>query len=417
MRHVKKSHQLIIFVVCLIAGVLCYGAIAAGEALPPDPENAALLYYQAFHYLPDIHDLPRTMALWDYDNAEPDNQLNEYLEEGSEAIRLVDDASKLSNCMWGVQYSRGCFYNIDMQYLTLLLHADMYVSVADQDYQAALKRCLIARRYSEHLGSMNTDFGYSISITTDLTALGCLQYILGVLPPDEDMLTSLQGQLLLGGSPKSPASTMRTMFEMTLQAMLNDERTMDEIRRQFQESERDDNELGCIQLPTDEELLAYARQIASEFVNSALRIIGSNHPLEKSHAEIQALIANMRKKAGNDYAVNTLVGALDFTINSLFSLAIDHVAHLNATKTAIEVYLLVAQNGQLPEVLPHNLYKDPFSGEDFEYEITEEGFILRARAKNLFSCPLRPEQGPIGPDSFECIIPEYKFRIMAPILQ
>jgi hypothetical protein len=37
----------------------------------------------------------------------------------------------------------------------------------------------------------------------------------------------------------------------------------------------------------------------------------------------------------------------------------------------------------LPESLPAGLPKDLFSGEDFEYEKTKDGFVLRSRRKDL----------------------------------
>lgn len=39
-----------------------------------------------------------------------------------------------------------------------------------------------------------------------------------------------------------------------------------------------------------------------------------------------------------------------------------------------------ARTGQLPQTLPTDLLKDPYSDEDFEYQVTERGFILRCHA-------------------------------------
>ena len=36
-----------------------------------------------------------------------------------------------------------------------------------------------------------------------------------------------------------------------------------------------------------------------------------------------------------------------------------------------------AETGALPEALPDHMPKDPFSGRDFEYEVTADGFLLR----------------------------------------
>jgi hypothetical protein len=64
-----------------------------------------------------------------------------------------------------------------------------------------------------------------------------------------------------------------------------------------------------------------------------------------------------------------------------FESNIRYRAIFNALKAAIEIYLIKAQTGQLPEQLPDGLPKDPYSGRDFEYEITKDGFLLRCRMK------------------------------------
>jgi len=38
----------------------------------------------------------------------------------------------------------------------------------------------------------------------------------------------------------------------------------------------------------------------------------------------------------------------------------------------------------LPEKLPVYLPKDPYTGKDFEYEITNEGFVLHCKGEDLY---------------------------------
>jgi hypothetical protein len=49
----------------------------------------------------------------------------------------------------------------------------------------------------------------------------------------------------------------------------------------------------------------------------------------------------------------------------------------------IELLLAQAQTGTLPERLPANMLKDPFSGQDYAYEKTSTGFVLRCQGKDL----------------------------------
>jgi len=64
-------------------------------------------------------------------------------------------------------------------------------------------------------------------------------------------------------------------------------------------------------------------------------------------------------------------------------LCVANVSAFNALKTAVEVYLVGAQTGRLPETLSAYAPKDPFSGQEFEYEVTQSGFVLRCRAADL----------------------------------
>lgn len=85
-------------------------------------------------------------------------------------------------------------------------------------------------------------------------------------------------------------------------------------------------------------------------------------------------------------------------------------AELNALKAAIEIYLIRAQKGNLPDSLLGGLPKDPFSGKDFEYETTDDGFILRCRARDIEASPrkARPGQPPeIISEKFQ----EYEFKV------
>ncbi len=54
-------------------------------------------------------------------------------------------------------------------------------------------------------------------------------------------------------------------------------------------------------------------------------------------------------------------------------------AQANATRAGVEICLHRIEKGTLPETLPVGLPTDPFSGKDFEYERTAEGFTLRCR--------------------------------------
>jgi hypothetical protein len=78
-----------------------------------------------------------------------------------------------------------------------------------------------------------------------------------------------------------------------------------------------------------------------------------------------------------------LTGVLAPATHKIFSLTTRLKTGNNAIRAAIELYMIKAKTGKLPEELPTGLPGDLFSGKDFEYEKTPEGFILRCQGKDL----------------------------------
>jgi len=91
-------------------------------------------------------------------------------------------------------------------------------------------------------------------------------------------------------------------------------------------------------------------------------------------AEMQKVIHEL----GDAYAIETSTFGLSWnSISNLIESGMGrHTAQINCTKAAVELYLIMAKTGQLPKELPDYLPKDPYTGRDFLYEITDDGFIL-----------------------------------------
>jgi len=107
-------------------------------------------------------------------------------------------------------------------------------------------------------------------------------------------------------------------------------------------------------------------------------------PYPQKYSELQELAEELTYKTyyGGDpiriisfYMLTNVVEQHDIYVRS--------VAYFNAIRAAIEIFLIKAETGQLPDALQDDLPKDPFSGQDFEYEVTEEGFSLRCWEKEI----------------------------------
>ena len=93
------------------------------------------------------------------------------------------------------------------------------------------------------------------------------------------------------------------------------------------------------------------------------------------------------KKSENDFDPNDpaseVASAFMPTITRILTLKTRIETHANAIKAGIEILLDRARTGRLADTLPAGLPKDTFSGKDFEYEKTKDGFILRCPGKDL----------------------------------
>ena len=109
-------------------------------------------------------------------------------------------------------------------------------------------------------------------------------------------------------------------------------------------------------------------------------IVDSEIADEQRIVKMQKVINELAEKFDNKPST---VGFEMGAIYSLFKSQVRHSAHINGIKAAVELYLIMAKTGKMPEKLPDYLPKDPYSGQDFGYETTKEGFVLRCRVKPI----------------------------------
>ena len=135
---------------------------------------------------------------------------------------------------------------------------------------------------------------------------------------------------------------------------------------------------------TDKKLIpviqGLASQIFSEFFNSVRRTIESDKPYDQTDAELELLTYKLRRH--DDFVPFYDLTFIEVTPR-FYNLQVNLKTVINCVEAAIEIYLIVAKTGQLPKMLPDGLSKDPYSGEDFKYKITKEGFVLHSQGKDF----------------------------------
>jgi len=238
------------------------------------------------------------------------------------------------------------------------------------------------RRFAKHLAE---DPGDSLQLVMEANALLCIHRVLDMMPPNEETLRSLSNELATEPSVFEFLSMrLKRNFERNIWAIRTKEkdRVLPQLRQELVKKAANDKLKKDALSLTDAELLRLIRKPYAEFIDSVLDTLASDMPYEQTYAKIKSLGKELEEKAEDNPAITWVIGSSAAgEIHRRYGIHVAHKAHINAVKAAIEIYLLKTTTGRLPDALPNGLPKDPFSGKDFEYKITKDGFVLRCRAK------------------------------------
>jgi len=269
----------------------------------------------------------------------------------------------------------------EFRQIAFLLEVDALTLTFDGDCRAALERCLSIRRMMYHIADEH-DIGYLVSLQRHEQAFYCIQQILSSMPVDRETLTWLQGQISTVQGPPPP---LGRAFEITLEDAIKHLRAHPEdleIRKEGLLDIIEDESLRQEILSlTDDELLERAKELYKKFLSSVNRVIGSDIPYQQKHLQLKQL----EDEFGDDDPIFIILFGYVPTNNVARhnDIYVRTIAEYNAIRAAIEIYLINAETGQLPETFPPHSPEDPFSGQDFEYEFTSQGFVLRCREKEI----------------------------------
>ena len=224
-----KKYMKLVFVVVMFL-TLCRPAVA----YPPDPDNASLLYYQAFLLFeqPDevMGDMLRDIAKG---QSKPNEKIREHVEKSKAAIELAASAARIPNCDWGLKYSDGLSmqtpYLAQARDLALLIAADSRILVEGSDIALALDRGLTLRKMGRHFGK-TTLISYLVGCAIYGMSNDCLQNVLTNMSVDLETLDWLKNELNeIEAIPLSLGEAI-DMEEMALGNYINREK-VDELMR------------------------------------------------------------------------------------------------------------------------------------------------------------------------------------------
>ncbi len=377
-----------LFTKLIFIGLVVIFATPTVLAIPPDPDNAALLYYQGFLSLAEL-DKDARDHIADVARGEiaPDDTTREYINKCKGAIQFAEAAAQVPFCNWGVRYSQGfeCLLPqmAQVRLLTFVLAADAHIRASDGDYRGALERCLMTGTLARHIGD-DTIISYLVTLSVRTLGYKCMQDIVGQIGRDAELLRWFKHELVTSNIVDlSPVRPLKTEMEIVTDLMQMD--NVEKMVRIFADSSlgvitgSNEKKIREIVKTIDEKTLEQARRIYSERMNSVLVALSTPIPYELADAQLKQLSDNFDP---NDPA-EALAGAFVPAFSKIYHQDTMRRTSFNAIIAAIEIYLSRIKTGKLPDELPKNMPKDLFSGKDFEYEKNDDGFVLRCRGKDL----------------------------------
>jgi len=375
----RATYRRSVLMVVLAACVLL-GAVGTAWGLPPDPDNAALLYYQGFLSLAGLDDEARTLigdvALG---KVAPDDKAREAIGQCRGGIAFAEAAAEVPACHWGFQFSKGFDALMPQlaraRFLAFVLVADARVRAADGDTRGALERCLMTDEFARHIGD-DTLISYLVSIAVRDVGYRCMKDVMGQASGDVALLEWLKREL---ATTSEGAVTPMRSLKIEREIALSTLRMENAEQYAHLAAPGDEEKQKAILAQVSEEMFARARQIYSECSVEGVDMMGSSMPYAEAHVRLKALADRFDPNDAASGASRALAPAL----GSILSVKVRSEAYANAMHAGVEICLQKARSGKLPATLPAGLPKDPYSGEDFAYERTGDGFVLRCRRRDL----------------------------------
>ncbi len=377
-------------------------------------DNAALLYYQAFMLYEDSNEDIRTKI---HDVAmsglEPDEQVELYIKEQQYLINTIVSAANIENCDWGIDYSVGIKLKLSHIYnirpVAWLVINDAKILAKHGQYEMALQRCLTLHKMARHVAK-----GQLISLLVSCSLAGmannCIGDILSEMPQDVEILERLKTELAkinkepfrlnegikleyIGAAPELTIERIQTFIDVMREPMVSSlaspdytPRSLTEDEEKQREKQREeqrkideifDERLSNINEAFIEGNKQYFKKLYLEEVPAAL---------ELNYEQAYKKLTELSQRTKKDLIENpnaTIASLIDTPFSVVYSKVTVNNSFTNALLNAIDIYILKAKTGQLPDQLPKGLPKDLLIDGDFKYQKTEDGFLISTQGKEL----------------------------------
>lgn len=362
--------------------------MAAGSVFAYPPDNASVLYYRAFIIFSDpnesVDKILRDVAKGDIAANE---SVRKYLDENRYALDCVETATGVEGCDWGLDLSEGIELMMHplakFRQVAYMLASDARLLIQAGDYQGAMEKCLRLHRMARHAGD-ETIISCLVGRAINNLANERIVDVLSEMSADVETLMWLKGQIV-GAKQRVPSfkSALANELEIFVSEIrkdridvvlenlgMNPETLSEQDRAKIEQVRRE-----------DESFFARSRACLTDYWTAAFGAYELPYP--QSFEQLNSLNENLAKSAAEKPEAG-FAKMFAPALTKIRTRDAEGETFFNALIAAIEVYIVKAKTGSLPDELPSGLPKDMFSGENFQYEQTADGFVLL------------PGQGPVG---------------------
>jgi hypothetical protein len=354
------------------------------EAYPPD--NAAVLYYRAFLVVKEPgEEVSKMMTDMRVGKIKSNEKVRQYIEENRRVIEMLETAADIPICDWGHDLSKG--FDLLMPGLAkirrtaFLLAADAQVLLEDGEHKKALEKCLTMHKIARHVGD-DTIISFLVGTSLNTLANKRIVDVLSDMPDDPGTLQWLKSRIVgISNNIVSIRAAMNREREMSALEIRKERigAILDAVGEEALSESANANVIKKIR-NADEKFFADSRAYYTNVMNNV--IVALNLPYQQSHRTLTELNERIRKDAKKNEAA-VLTNILTPAVTKVCSAETKNKTFFNAIIAAIDVHTVKARTGRLPAELPEGSAKDLFSGQDFEYKKTKDGFTLRCRGKDL----------------------------------
>jgi len=310
-----------------------------------------------------------------------DKEIKDYAQKNKFAIKYFVDAGDALNCDRGLDYSEGIELQMpqlaQLRTLSRIVLAQAKIAADSADYKRALELCLSTHKASPHIADVGVLVSYLVGISINSMANQCIMDILPQISDNPDMLIWLKNQIY-DVSERFPS--LKVSLNGDLRTCSQDIKK--EKAEYLLEMAGDDipEDIRQIIRDGDEAFFKANREYFLEYLSACLTAVDLPYPQSYEQLEKLAKKPAIDSKKNPNLIVATFITP---ALSRIVCLDLKTRTQFNAVKTALELYIAKAKTGQLPDALPEDMPKDLFSGEDFKYEKTDDGFILRCQGKDL----------------------------------